>query len=135
MRESSTRLAAAFGFLSALAMAASAAHAQLPPIGIPGIPGTPSCPPNSSCAPGTPPATPNPPGTCGPGPGGATCGGAGPAAINLGWAGANRNDDYVYNPLDGKNNRNSYLCDKQGNALDQRKYAGTLLPTCHQPSP
>lgn len=50
--------------------------------------------------------------------------------INVGWAGANRNEGYLYSISDDRDNRNKYLCDKQGNALDQKKYAGTLLPTC-----
>ena len=66
-------LSCVFAWLGAMS---GSAIAQLPPIG---IPGTPACPPNSSCVPSLPPVS--PPGTCGPGNGGATCGGAGPAAM------------------------------------------------------
>ncbi|MCC2961292.1 DUF6531 domain-containing protein [Massilia sp. IC2-278] len=66
-------LSCVFAWLGAMS---GSAVAQLPPIG---IPGTPACPPNSSCVPSLPPVS--PPGTCGPGNGGATCGGAGPAAM------------------------------------------------------
>ena len=69
-------LSCVFAWLGAMS---GSAVAQLPPIG---IPGTPACPPNSSCVPSLPPVS--PPGTCGPGNGGATCGGAGPAAMGSG---------------------------------------------------
>ena len=66
-------LSCVFAWLSAMS---SSAGAQLPPFG------TPACPPNTSCIPSLPPVS--PPGTCGPGNGGATCGGAGPAAMGSG---------------------------------------------------
>ncbi|QNA99625.1 DUF6765 family protein [Massilia sp. Se16.2.3] len=37
----------------------------------------------------------------------------------------------VYSKTDGLANRNKYLCDANGHALDQKLYQGTILPTCN----
>ena len=48
------------------------------------------------------------------------------------WTGTGR-QTYVFDVERGAENRNKYLCDAKGNALDQKKYAGTILPKCNPP--
>jgi hypothetical protein len=50
--------------------------------------------------------------------------------VDVKWAGPTQSPEYIYSTEDGAHNRNQYLCDQQGNALDQRQYAGTILPRC-----
>jgi RHS repeat-associated protein len=50
--------------------------------------------------------------------------------IDVKWAGPTQSTEYIYSTEDGAHNRNQYLCDRQGNALDQKQYAGTILPSC-----
>ncbi len=53
-------------------------------------------------------------------------------ASGVNWTGTGR-QTYVYSVERGAANRNEYLCDIEGNALDQKKYAGTILPRCNPP--
>jgi RHS repeat-associated protein len=39
---------------------------------------------------------------------------------------------YTFDVAEGKRNRNKFLCDADGYALDQRKYEGTILPECRR---
>jgi len=50
--------------------------------------------------------------------------------IVVNWAGPNATTQYTYNDALGERNRNTHLCDANGNALDQKKYQGTILPSC-----
>jgi RHS repeat-associated protein len=50
--------------------------------------------------------------------------------IQVNWAGPAASRTYIYDKNQGAANRNRYLCDTNHHKLDQRQYAGTILPTC-----
>ncbi len=52
--------------------------------------------------------------------------------IQVNWAGPGATTQYTYNEVLGERNRNTHLCDANGNALDQKKYQGTILPSCNR---
>jgi RHS repeat-associated protein len=53
-----------------------------------------------------------------------------PSLANINLTNNTKPDFKGYSVVDGGKNRNKYLCDTKGKALDQKEYAGTILPSC-----